>query len=195
MRVRIVQALALVALLYTIGPHVEPARVELGQIEEHYGQTVQLEGRVASVDTSGNIVRLRLLHEGEVVTVLTRERPPPLGANVTVRGQPSPDEGGPVVWAEGTIQTQAEQTISPVALAHVLEQAPRLVGQPIAVVGSWDPQPASLTGPAGRLQVDPAGIQPDEGAIVLWGRLTYAPDRAAYQLDATGWRAWSMSPS
>lgn len=192
MRVRIVQAVALVALLHTATPLVDPAQVGLAELEEHYGETVTLEGRVTAVEPNGEVVRLSLATEDGEATVLTRARPAPVGANVTLRGQPTPGQAGPVVWADGPLEAGGEPgSPEPVPLARALEQAPRLAEAPVAVRGTWNASEEALVGAAGALPVERAGVAPEPGPVLLWGRLVYEPSRASYELEATGWRPWT----
>jgi hypothetical protein len=191
-RARIVQALAIVALLHVLTPFVDPALVGLDELEEHYGETVQLQGRVARVDPSGEVLRLEVATDEETATVLTRGSPAPLGAHVTVRGQPTPGRSGPVVWADGPVETsQAPAHRGRVPLARALHEAPRLAPGSIAVTGSYEDQPPALHGPAGQMPVDPGPTDPEPGPVLVWGRLVYEPAEAGYQLEATGWRPWT----
>lgn len=192
MRIRLLQALALVALLHTVTPLLDPAQVGLAELEEHYGETVTLEGRVTAVEPNGEVVRLSLATDDGEATVLTRASPVPVGANVTLRGQPTPGRAGPVVWADGRLaMDRAAGGPEPVPLARALAQAPRLAEAPIAVRGTWNANEEALIGAAGALPVERAGIAPAEGPVLLWGRLVYEPSHASYELEATGWRPWS----
>lgn len=193
MRVHLVQALALVALLQAVGPLVEPPEASPGRLAGHYGETVQLSGRVRSVEPGDEVTRVEVAAGGSSATVLTRARPPPLGARVEVRGQASPGREGPVLWAEGELAAEADPE-GPVDLARARKHAPRWAGAPLAVAGSWPENGSALVGPGGRLPVEAVGIQPRPGPVVLWGRLAYEAERAAYQLEATGWRPWRPPP-
>lgn len=193
-RVRILQAFALVGLLHTLTPIVDPAQVHLSEIDQHYGETIQIQGRVTDVEATGEVVRLTLAGEGSSVAVLTRGPRAPLGATVTVRGQPSPGDAGAVIWAEGRIETKRPAAVGDhVTVGRALSQAPRFADRPIAVAGTWIEDEAALVGPGGRLPVQAAGIDPEPGRALLWGRLVYEPERAGYELEATGWRPWTPS--
>lgn len=192
-RVRLLQAFAIVAALHAVTPMVDPAVVGLGELERHYGETVQLQGRVAEIDPAGEVLRVALVDGDTEASVLTRGPPPELGARVTVRGQPSPGEHGPVVWSEGPIETLA----APAGRDHVpvgqaLREAPRLAGAPLAVVGTWPDNGSALLGDEGRLPVDPAGVTPEPGRVLVWGVLAYQQGQARYALEATGWRPWTL---
>lgn len=193
-QVRIVQAVALVALLHALTPLADPTRIQPGQLDEHYGETVRVAGRVAAVDTAGDVIRVEIASGRGQATVLTRSPPPPLGAYARVRGQPSPGQAGPILWAEGDLEIEEAGPQAPLALATLLDRAPHLEGTPVAVSGSWSPQHDEVVGPTGRLAVQPIGVAPEPGRAVLWGRLTYDEEHARYELEATGWRPWPSSP-
>lgn len=193
MQIRLLQAFAIVATLHAVTPLVDPAQVGLDELDRHYGETVQLQGRVAEIDPAGEVVRVALVDGDAEANVLTRGRPPDLGARVAVRGQPSPGEQGPVVWSQGRIETLA----APGGRDHVpvdqaLHQAPRLAGAPLAVVGTWPEDGSALLGEDGRLPVDAAGLAPDPGRVLVWGVLAYQEGQARYELEATGWRPWTL---
>lgn len=190
-RVPIVQALALVALLHAVTPLVDPSQVTPSQLAEHYGETVEVSGRVTSVSPSGEVVRVELTGPEGTATVLARTRPPPLGSQATVHGQPSPGQSGPVLWAEGAIEADATPAEGAIDVAEARQRAPRLAGAPLAVVGTYAPEEPSLVGPEGGIAVEPVGIAPEPGRAVLWGRLVYEAGQARYELEATGWQAWS----
>lgn len=191
MRVRILQAIALVVLLHSIEPLVEPTGVEPGHLDSHYGETVELTGRVQAIVPNGEVTRVVVADGDATATVLTRARPPPLGASVSVRGQPSPGRTGPVLWAEGSIDVRSEGPSRPIGVDQALDEAPQRRGQPLAVAGAWPSEGAGLVGPGGRLAVEPLGIDPEPGRVVAWGRLTYDASQARYVLEATGWRPWT----
>jgi hypothetical protein len=188
-RIRLFQAFAIVALLHAVTPLVDPTSIALDELSQHYGETVQLDGRVTAIDAHGDVLRFELTEGNRQATVLTRGSAPSLGEQVTVRGQPSPGEHGPIVWAEGAIETETSPEHRP--LGQVLENAPRLRGQPIAVTGTWADDGAALLDEEGRLPVDASGIAPPPEPVVVWGRLVYEPDRAGYELEAQGWRGWT----
>lgn len=195
MRIRLLQAIALVALLHTVGPLVDPVQVRPGRLDEHYGETVQVTGRVTQVDPSGEVIRVIVAGEDGTATVLTRARPPPLGHEVTVRGQPAPGQSGPVLWAEGRLVTESGDDAGPLSVDRVLDRAPHMAGGPLAVRGTWPDDGSQLVGADGRLPVELAGIEPEPGRAVLWGRLVYDAEHARYELEATGWRPWSPPAS
>jgi hypothetical protein len=189
-RVPIVQAFALVALLHVLTPFVDPTQVALDGLKQRYGETVQLEGRVAEVDPSGEVVRVLVVAEDAQARVLTRGEPPPVGTEVHVRGQPSPGRTGPVVWAEGPIETRGTELGERVSVAEALHRAPRLAGAPVAVTGTYSADEDALVAHEGRLPVE-GPIEPEPGPILAWGRMSYEPGEAGYQLEATGWRPWT----
>jgi hypothetical protein len=191
-RLRILQALALAGALYAVGPIAAPAQIGLDELDLHYGETVRLAGRVTEITNAGEFTRVTLADGQDEAHVLLRGGVPPLGAKVQLTGQPTPDETGPIVWADGAIErVDAPASPSqPKPLAPVLDEAPTLAPAPISVQGRFDPNASTLTGPAGQLPVEPRGIQPPAEHLVLWGRLVYEADDAAYQLEATGWRTW-----
>lgn len=191
MRIRLLQAVALVALLHTLTPLVDPASIGPDELAEHYGETIRLEGRVTQVDPSGEVVRLLVATADGQATVLTRGEPAPVGANVTLRGTPSPGRTGPVVWAEGSLQHAQPAAGARLGLAELLQRAPRLAPSPVAVTGTYDPERGVLDGSQGSLPVDPGPVSPEPGPVLLWGRLVYEPAQAGYELEATGWRPWT----
>lgn len=146
---------------------------------------------MTEIEPAGEVARLAIVDGPTEATVLARSAPPDLGARVAVRGQPSPGEAGPVVWAEGPIETREPAAgEGHVPVDQVLHEAPRLRDTALAVVGTWPEDGQALLGDEGRLPVDPAGVRPEPGPVLVWGRLAYEPGKAAYELEAQGWRPW-----
>jgi hypothetical protein len=71
-RARIVQAFAIVALLHALTPLVDPTSIALDELSQHYGETVQLDGRVTAIDAHGDVLRFELTEGNRQATVLTR---------------------------------------------------------------------------------------------------------------------------
>lgn len=194
MRVELLQAIGLVAGLHLASGLMAPATLDPGDLAQHPGETVELEGRIATVQPSGEIARVRLDGERGQAWVLARGEVPPLGAHVRVTGDAATGQEGPVLWMTGAWTVLERPSRAPVGVDRLVHQAPDREGQTLSVAGRWDQGASQLSGDQARLAVTLRAAPPPPGAtIVVWGVLSYTPQTASYRLDATGWTPWSPS--
>lgn len=190
MHAQLLQATTLVAALYAAGPLVSPATIPTEQLPYHVGQSVEVRGHVVDVEPTPGAWRVTVHDPEGALLVLDRDPPPPLGAKIRVVGDATMDRDGPVLWAT-TWTVQERPNRDPIGVDALLEQAPRLEGSPVAVVGTWSDEDRALEDD-GALPVQMRAARPGDGArIVAWGLLAYVPEDAAYRLQAVGWEEWT----
>lgn len=191
MRSQLALAMALLLGLHLIGDQVTPTTLPAARIASHLGETVELEGTVLTVDPGRTVHRVELKDASGTTTVLLRGRPPPVGALISVVGNPEADDRGAIVWARGPPDILEAPSPAPRSLMGLLEDAPRLRDQPVAVVATWDPPNATLADEGARLPVRWRIAEPTGQELLAWGLLTYRPAEAGYRLEIVGWQPWT----
>lgn len=193
MRSQLALAMALLAGLQLLGDQVAPRQLTAAEVPAHLGETIHLEGTVLDVDPGRTVHRVELQDASGITTVLLRGRPPPVGARLSLVGDPEADRDGAIVWARGPPTVLDAPSPAPRSLQDLLERAPRLIDQPVAVLASWDAANETLTGPPGQLPVRWRIAQPPSQELLAWGLITYLPEQASYRLEIVGWRPWTRA--
>lgn len=185
-------AVALVVGLSLAGGLLAPATIDPSELGAHPGETVALEGRIARVEPTGDLQRVRLEGNAGHAWVLARGEVPALGSRVRVIGDAAVGREGPVLWMDGDWTVLGTPERAPIGVDRAAHAAPEHAGETLAVVGLWDADAEQLTGESARLATRIRAAPPPPGATILaWGVLSYDPASAAYRLEATGWSPWS----
>lgn len=195
MRSQLALAMALLLGLHLLGDQVAPSPMTAAEIPAHLGQTVQLEGTVLDVDPGRTVHRVELQDASGTTTVLLRGRPPPVGARLSLVGDLEADRDGAIVWARGAPTLLEVPSPAPRSLGELLERAPRLIDQPVAVLASWDAANGTLVDGDKRLPVRWRIAEPSSQDLLAWGLVTYRDELASYRLEIVGWRPWTQASS